>query len=222
MKRKYYLIPLFFVVACFVVAGIVRFSYTNNLINQIQNCTYMSGNDSLSFLDNYGFKSSKDIINGSDLVVQGVCSGKQQVTDDALYTPMKIEKVYKGDSSFLGRTITAVQEMAVVQNAQAATNLNLGLNCMVPIQEKTEYLLLLKHLPQDSAKKVDSQQYYITTRSAFGMYKYSGQRQNNVVNAENNPLKFNELQDIDIYAITKQQLDLYYQYKAEIFQEFKL
>lgn len=222
MKRKYYLIPLFFVVSCFVVAGIVRFSYRNNLMNQIQNYTYMAGNDSLNFLDDYGFKSSKDIMDGSDLIIQGICSGKQQVTDDALYTQIKIEKVYKGDSSFLGRTITVVQEMTVIQNDQAATYINAGLNCMIPIQEKSEYLLLLKHIPQDSAKKVDLQQYYITTRSAFGMYKYSSQRQNNVVDAENHPLKMNELRDIDIYAITKQQLDRYYEYKAKIFQEFKL
>ena len=218
MKKKWYLLPLFCVIACFIFAAIVRVSYPKNLLNRAQTYTYnANAEDTTSFLEGKGFRTGADLVSGSDIIVQGKWSGERKATNDALYTPVNVEKVNKGSASLVGKTILVVQQMNVIENNEQAFYYDAAQNAMIPLQKDVKYLLLLKHVPSDASKTVDSMQYYPVSESAFGIYRLSNKKQPRILKSTEEIIHFNELQNFDLYTSKQAQLDKYYTYKADVF-----
>jgi hypothetical protein len=228
MKRWLYLIPLFLIIVCFGISIKTRASYQSGLQERILNYDYQA-NDKLEDVFNKSninisaFHSSADLIQQADLIVKCRFSGNRQVTDEAFYTSIFVTDVYKGDKERKGKTLTVIETVYIIENYHITPNLFSISNhrFYIPLQNGNDYLLLLKKLPLNEARKpnefLDSQ-YYPVSQSAFGVYRMSNIKQTKLVDPEKNHTPFNKLSEFDLFATNQKQLDTYYQYKQQIFK----
>lgn len=202
---------------------ITRISYRNDMQKRILSYNYQSNDELENVFTSKKFHSSDDLIQQADLIVKCRFSGSRQVTDEAFYTPVIVADVYKGDKGLKGKTLTVVETVVIIENYDITPNFFIISNkgFYIPLQGGNDYLLLLKKLPLNEARKpnefLDSQ-YYPVSQSAFGVYRMTNIKQMKLVDTEKDHTAFNKLSEFDLFATNQKQLDTYYQYKEQIFK----
>jgi hypothetical protein len=223
MKKGYYIIPAVLVIFCLLTAMTTRVSYRNDLMKRIQNYNYQSNDELQNVFDSKKFHSPDDLIQQADAIIKCQFSGNRQITDEAFYTPVLVSDVYKGNSELKGKTLTIVETINVIENYKITPNYFLltTQGFYIPLQKGEDYILLIKKLPLNKARKsgtfLDSQ-YYPVSESAFGVYRISDIKQTKLINIEKDNIPFSQLSGFDLFASEQEQLDTYYQYKQQIFK----
>lgn len=179
MNKKFYLIPLFFVVAVFAAALIVRASYTNNaadFYNYPYSSVYFANESKQNLLKDYGYKSFSDIIDKSELIVKCKMQPGRIITVGEFYTPVKVLDVYKGNKKLRGRQLQII-EYITKQVMYNELNADYG---YVPLYAGNDYILCLTKRKWSRDKILsgyENSEYYVTTLSAFGMFRTVNKKQ---------------------------------------------
>lgn len=226
MSRKFYLIPLSLILVIFVMAGIDRFSYTN-LGEKYYNWYYNTSldhedkSDVSDMLKGCSISSCTDIFNKADLVVKCRTEGRKTITDSLFYTPVRVLKVYRGNQSLAGKQITLLEDIKI-NNYFKSLDSSYG---YVPLQSGQDYVLCLNKKqwnPRKIPSKAESIQYFITSDSAFGVYRVSSRRQTKLYHYDSKKNTINSTMGADVLTDSPDILDQYYGLKSELFQKYKI
>ncbi|QKO30792.1 hypothetical protein [Caproicibacterium lactatifermentans] len=96
----------------------------------------------------------------------------------------------------------------------------------IPLQKNSEYLVLLKKLPFDKARKLNDfqqRQYYPVTNSPAGCFLLGSAKKTFL--SSDKDAKSPNLQTLageSLFASSQQQIDEYYQIKEQVLQELKI
>jgi hypothetical protein len=217
MNRKYYLIPLTVVLACFLLAFVMRNSYTD--VNQGVYQYRVGGNgDWGTVFQQEKIHSVKDLTDRSDLIVRAKFSGKRLIRDTGFYSTVQACKVYKGDQSLKGKEIIVTESLYVKTETKFINETLMPM--WIPLQKDSEYLLLLKKVPFHSQRTLNDfqrSQYYPVTNSPAGCYRVSNSRQTKIMDPDK-VYTIKNLQGMDLFAVNRQVLNTYYQYKEQVFK----
>lgn len=223
--KKWYWITLSFILICFLTGFITRLSYRDDIQERILTYNYQSNDELDNVFNSQNIQSSDDIIKQADLIVKCHFSGTRQITDEAFYTPVKVTEVYKGNQELNGRILTVVEAVDIIENYDIKPNFFLISNkgFYIPLQANNDYYLFLKKISLNKARKSDEfwdTQYYPVSESAFGVYRVSNTKQIKLFDPQKEHTSFNKLSKFDIYATKQEQLDVYYQYKEQVFEKY--
>lgn len=223
MKKRWYLVPTVIFIVCLIFARVVRTSYRDAGKADIYNYKFETGN---TFNQTYQTLHTNDLnlipqklIDGSDIIVKGTYFGDRKVTWHGFYTPVKISKVYKGNSSYLGKQIYVLEDESAFTYTRY---INTGSSAYLPLQKGDSYILLLKKVQFDASRKLDKfeeSQYYPITHTAAGAYRLSNKKQTKVFCWNKKPESLNSLKGYDLPVEEKKQLDIYYQLKTSVFKK---
>lgn len=216
MKLKMYLIPLSFVLACMIFAGITRLTHTD-IGNGVYDYPYVADAKLAEVFTENKISSSKDIIKQADIIVKAKYSGDRVITSDAFYSKITVSHVYQGDKSIENTDIYIIEMAATFQDTKFV---NASTTFLIPLQVGDEYILLLRHKKFDSDRNLNEfqrVQYYPVTGGAFGCYRISDKQQTEIMSVRKK-YTLNSLKGMDIFTTDQGVLDTYLQYKKEIFK----
>ncbi|WP_101696779.1 hypothetical protein [Clostridium minihomine] len=222
MKRQHYLVPTLLILICFLTAFTVRMSYRNDLQSRMLNFNYQSNDKLENVLNKSTSHTAAERMQQADLIVKCSVTGTRQVTNEAFYTPVQITEVYKGDKERNKKTITVIEAADIMENDSTNPDDSLILNTgfYIPLQQENEYLLLLKKV--SSHNELYNSHYYPVDQSAFSVYRISNAKQTKVIDPEKEKIKWNQLSEFDLFATDKEQIEVYYQWKKQIFEALKI
>ncbi len=216
--KKLYFIPLLSIFACIVMGIVVRNSYTNDS-QKIYNFEYGSCGAWDSVYQQCGKFTSKDLIDKSDLIVKAKFNGERLITGNGFYSTVHISKIFKGDND-IKKDIIITEPVKIIVSTKFINPSYIPM--CIPLQKDYEYIFLLKKIDFNEKRQLNDfqkNQYYPITSSPAGYYRLGGQVQTKLFNFSKDKFKLNELNGFDIYANKKEQLDIYYKYKGEVFKE---
>lgn len=218
MKRTWYLIPAALVCAAFVLAVIVRFSYTDTVAGELSTYEYAADN-SLTFEDIFeqnGITSPEDLVSRADLAAKVRFDGERTVRSDAFYSAVEVEEVYKGDPSLLGQTVIVTETVSTFQQTRFL-NASAYMKLWVPLEEGCEYIVLLQKIPfspQRELNDLEQRQYYPVTNSPAGCYLVEDGKSAPL--QDGMPCTLDTLKGYPLYAFDQQQVDAYYALKETV------
>ncbi|ARP50135.1 MULTISPECIES: hypothetical protein [Caproicibacterium] len=120
MKWKWYLIPAALCLACVVFAGIIRFSYTDSVKNEISSYLYLPVTEKSweTVFKDAGVKNTNDLVKQADLIARVQFNGERLVRDNGLYSTIHVQKIYKGNIQKEGQNIILTESMSVFQKTK--------------------------------------------------------------------------------------------------------
>lgn len=213
MKLKMYYVPAAIVLICLILAGVVRFSYTD-AGDKIYDYQFSAGDILPDYLKKNQISSPQDIINQADIIVKAKYSGNRKITTDVFYSRVTVLQVYKGEQSLTKKDLCVIETVHVFPKTMFMPSSGF----LVPLQSGDEYIFLLKKMQFDPSRNLNvfqNSQYYPVTQGAFGYYRISSGKQTQIMDEEQK-YTVNRLKGIDIFATNQQVLDTYYQYKEQI------
>ena len=221
MKKRWYFIPTFLFIICFLSAIIIRPSFQHDE-SKIYDYDFETVNSLNTVSQEFQTKDTQKIaqrlIEESDLIIKGVYDGNRIITGQGFYTPVKVTQVLKGDKKQEGQMINLLEEETIFTFTKY---INTGGLAYIPIQKNQEYLLLLKKAKFDSNRQLTSferSQYYPITQTAAGAYRISGNKQTKVFNWDKKRECLNSLTGYDLPVQDSKELDFYYNIKDNVFQ----
>lgn len=224
MKKRWYFIPVALLLVCVVLAFAVRTTYTDTSA-QCGQFDYGCSTTLQPALDTLKVKKASDmpekLIQGADLIVQAKFDGDRIFSSNAFFSTVKITRIYKGSQSFQGTELRIVE---TVDYTSFMKFLSAGNGFYIPLQKGDEYLLILKKVPFQSARKLTAfqkNQYYSYTQSAFGAFRMAKEKQTKIFK-EDEKLTLNMLKGYDIPAVDQNTLATYYQVKEKVMQLLKI
>lgn len=220
MKLKFYAIPAAIVAACLVFAVIVRFSYTD-VGSKVYDYTYTSGGVLSDMLKEEKINAPEDVINQAELIAEVKYTGNRKITEAAFYSQVTITRMNKGDKALAGKEICVIEPVSTFIKTKFVNGAG---RFLIPLQKGKNYLLLLKHKQFDPKRNLDDfqrSQYYPVTQGAFGCYQLSSQNQTEIID-NNKTYTINSLKGFDIFATDRNTLNIYNQYKTQIFKHFSI
>lgn len=219
MKLKLYFIPLAFVVAAMLFAGAAHFSF-QDIGDGINSYYYVSAASLDRVLKEADISSPQDIIKQADAIVKARYNGNYQVTGQGIYYQLNVTDVFHGDSSLKGNCIKMIQNADVMPDQKCIASKDW---LSTPLQKGKEYILLLKHKDFDPDRILTAwqkQQYYPVTNSILGCYLVTDSRQTEIIDTHKKPnLLLQNIRGKEVFAVSKTDLEKYYQYKFQIFNE---
>ena len=225
MKRKWYLIPMALFLTCAVFAGIIRFSYTDSVKNEISSYLYLPVTEKSweTVFKDAGVQNTNDLVKQADLIAQVQFNGERLVRGNGLYSTVHVQKLYKGDVQRKEQNIILTESMSVFQKTKF---LNCDMPMWIPLQKGSEYLVLLKKVPFDVARKLNSfqqRQYYLITNSPAGCFLLRSKKKISL--SSDKETKNPNLQTLagkSLFASNQQQIDEYYQIKNQVLQKLHI
>ncbi len=218
MKLKFYAIPAAIVAACLVFAVIVRFSYTDAGA-KVYDYAYTSDGVLSDMLKENKITAPEDVINQAELIAEAQYTGNRKITGSAFYSQITVTRVYKGDKTLAGKEICVIEPVSTFTKTKFVNGAG---RFLIPLQKGENYLLLLKHKQFDPRRNLDDfqkSQYYPVTQGAFGCYRLSSQNQTEIIDS-NKAYTINSLRGFDIFTSDRKTLDIYNEYKVQIFRHF--
>ncbi len=220
MKKRWYCIPAALTLVCLILAVTIRSSY-QNAGEDIYNYGFETENTFAAVFQEFSVSDVNQIpgklIENSDLIVKVKYSGNRLVTGEGFYSPVNVEKVYKGNSNFNGKQLYILEDMSTFTYTRYVNTVS---KAYLPLQRNNEYVLLLKKVQFDSGRTLndfESSQYYPITQTAAGAYRLSSQKQTKVFSWDKKPESMNSLIGYDVPVEEKKQLDIYYELKNQVF-----
>jgi hypothetical protein len=221
MKKRWYFIPAFLFIICFLSAMIIRPSFQHDE-SEINNYGFETVNSLSTVSQEFQTKDAQKIAQrltaGSDLIVKGVYDGNRIITAKGFYTPVKITQVLKGNRTQVGQRINLLEEEEIFTYTKY---INTCGRAYIPMQQGQEYLLLLKKVEFDSKRQLTSfekSQYYPITQTAVGAYRISERKQMRVFDWDKKHESLNSLAGYDLPVQDSKELDFYYNIKDSVFQ----
>ncbi len=218
MKLKFYAIPAAIVAACLVFAVIVRFSYTD-AGSKVYDYAYTSGGVLSDMLKKEKITAPEDVINQAELIAEAKYTENRKITGAAFYSQVTVTRVYKGDKTLVGKQVCIIEPVSTFTKTKYVNGAD---RFLIPLQKGENYLLLLKHKQFDPRRNLDDfqkSQYYPVTQGAFGCYRLTSQNQTEIINS-NKTYTINLLKSFDIFTSDRKTLDIYNQYKEQMFRHF--
>lgn len=224
MNKKFYLIPLIIVIAVFMTAEVVRNSYIDSG-DKIYDYIYsapQTDDAKDDFLKENNFSSYSDILKAADIIVKCKVQPGRVITDKAFFTPIKVLTVYSGNKNLSGQQIQVIENVSISafsSNKKWVTSFN----GYIPLQKNEEYVICLTKKKWNPVKKLsdyENSQYYVTTNSAFGMFRISNNKQTRMLDYTLYNATINNTKGIDVFTNSKNSLNQYYKLKEDLFKKF--
>ena len=237
--KKLYFIPATMLLLCLVVATIARISYTNaataiydyeynssgeysQLDNSIENAQIDPKLASLFSGIDLNINNAGECVDKAELIVRVKYHGQRDITKTAFYSEVEVEDVLKGDSSLVGSNLCIIESDMNIFTQTKFINACKG---WIPLQDGQEYIMLLHRPIFDERRKLNELQkkeYFPITVSPLSCYLLGSQKQTKLIDSSENKYTINTLKGYDVYATTQQELDTYYQWRDEIFDELNI
>lgn len=223
MSKKYYIVFLPLLIALLITAGVVRSSYTNigqKYYDYPYSAVY-SDNDKDNILSMNNYSEFSDILTKSDLIVECKVLPGRKITDIAFYTPVKVIAVYKGGKNLVSQQLNIIENVRIRFDKKALY----GYSGYIPLQENNEYILCLTRKQWNSSKRLseyDRSQYYVTSNSAFGVFRTNSNKQTELFSLSPSNTTINTLKEIDIMTDNQTILNQYYDLKDELFKAYNV
>lgn len=223
MNRKLYLIAPALLAVLLVTAVIVRFSYTDigqGFYDYNYNSIYTESSESSAktgILSDNKMTSLADIYDRAELIVKCTVQKGRKIAYNAFYTPVEVTAVYQGDQELAGSRLNIIESIAMSTYGPATIYASGG---YIPLEENCEYVLCLTKKAWNEYKKPNSyenSQYYVTTNSAFGMFRTGTQKQTQLYDSYST---INTLHGTDIMTDSENILKEYYDLKQELFTKY--
>jgi hypothetical protein len=228
MNRKLYLIFPALLAVLLVTAVTVRFSYTDigeGYYDYPYNTIYTESSESSAktgILNDNEMTSLSDIFDRAELIVKCTVQQGRRITYNAFYTPAEVTAVYQGDQTLVGTRLDIIEPITITRANRYSSGSLAGRGGYVPLEEGCEYVLCLTKKSWDVSKKPNSyedSQYYVTTSSAFGMFRTGPQKQTKLYDSA---ATVNTLRGEDIMTDSEKVLDEYYQLKQTLFSKYEI
>ena len=145
----------------------------------------------------------------------------RKITVTAFYTPVKVISVYKGNNIFNGKQLQIIENVA----KQSMYNELYSFYGYVPLYANNEYILCLTKKKWNKAKvptKYENSEYYVTSLSAFGVFRPTNEKQTKLIVYRTKNVTINNIQGLDIMTDSKDVLNQYYNLKKELFNKYSI
>lgn len=226
MKKIFYLIPLFIIISALITAVVVRGSYVDSG-NKIYDYVYSAPqtvDEKDDLLSDNNYSSYSDIIKNADVIIKCEVQTDRIITDKAFITPVKVLTVYKGNSQLVNQKLQIIENVTI-QYFSSNKKWITSYYGYIPLHSNQQYILCLNKKKWNSNKMISSfenSQYYITTASAFGVFRTSNDKQTKLIDYTKYDETINTLKKIDVFTDSKNILYQYYQLKNELFKKYDI
>lgn len=221
MKNRIIFLWVGMMALCVILGLFTRASYTDfssSGINGIK--AFKFGGDSFS-LESTQCNSMEELAEISELIVRVRLMDDRKFLHLTILSKVDVIDVYKGDKLLKGKSIY-IYEPAFINSR---SKLYFAISGYSIMKKNSEYVLFLnkKVFPEGyRPDNIEGFSYLITTNSALGKYSIGYNRQESILNTEENKnLTYNDIVEYEVIVDNRKYLELYNTLKMEVMKNFE-